>query len=281
MAQNFPQEVVGLIPAGGQASRISPLPCSKELYPVGFRQVDEGRSLRPKVACHYLLEKMRLAGITKAYIVLRQGKWDIPSYLGDGTIVDMNLGYLMLRLPYGVPYTLDQAYPFVQNALVAFGFPDIIFQPDDGFEKLLKRQSSADADVVLGVFPAERPEMMDMVDLDDMGRVRSLFLKPTETNLHYAWIFAVWTPVFTSFMHEYLSSVGDRRKKEHNSDDNPRMGELTLGHVIKAAVNKGLKVEAVVFQDHMCLDIGTPDDLVRAIKHYNGDSDKSFASFPR
>jgi glucose-1-phosphate thymidylyltransferase len=281
MAQNFPQEVVGLIPAGGQASRISPLPCSKELYPVGFRQVDEGRSLRPKVACHYLLEKMRLAGITKAYIVLRQGKWDIPSYLGDGTIVDMHLGYLMLRLPYGVPYTLDQAYPFVQTALVAFGFPDIIFQPDDGFEKLLKRQSSANADVVLGVFPAERPEMMDMVDVDDMGRVRSLFLKPTETNLHYAWIFAVWTPAFTFFMHEHLTSVADRRKKEHNSDDNAQMGELTLGHVIKAAVNEGLKVEAVVFQDHMCLDIGTPDDLVRAIKHYNRDSDKSFTSFPK
>jgi glucose-1-phosphate thymidylyltransferase len=279
MAQNFPQAVVGLIPAGGQASRIAPLPCSKELYPVGFRQVDGGRSLRPKVVCHYLLEKMRLAGITRAYIVLRQGKWDIPSYLGDGKIVDMHLAYLMLRLPYGVPYTLDQAYPFVQNDFVAFGFPDIIFQPDDGFEKLLKRQSSANADIVLGVFPAERPEMMDMVDVDDMGRVHSLFLKPTETDLHYAWIFAVWTPAFTSFMHEYLTIVGTRTKKNNTSDDNSQMGELTLGHVIKAAVNEDLKVEAVVFQDHMCLDIGTPNNLVRAIKYYNGDSDKSLHFF--
>ena len=81
-------EVIGLIPAGGQASRISPLPCSKELYPIGFRHVDGDHSLRPKVTCHYLLERMRSAGITKAYIVLREGKWDIPAYLRDGAMSD-------------------------------------------------------------------------------------------------------------------------------------------------------------------------------------------------
>ena len=125
------QERIGLMPAGGKAARIAPLPCSKELYPIGFRPVDQGHSLRPKVACHYLLEKMRLADVTKAYIILREGKWDIPAYLGDGKMLDMHLAYLMMYLPFGVPYTLDQAYPFVQDAMVTFGFPDIIFQPDD------------------------------------------------------------------------------------------------------------------------------------------------------
>ncbi len=33
-------EVIGLIPAGGQAKRLSPLPCSKELYPIGFERTD-------------------------------------------------------------------------------------------------------------------------------------------------------------------------------------------------------------------------------------------------
>jgi glucose-1-phosphate thymidylyltransferase len=85
---------------------------------------------------------MRLAGVTRAYIVLREGKWDIPAYLGDGTMLNMHLAYLMMRLPFGAPYTLDQAYPFVQDALVAFGFPDIIFQPDDAFVQLLARQAA-------------------------------------------------------------------------------------------------------------------------------------------
>ena len=69
-------DIVGLMPAGGQAMRIAPLPCSKELYPIGFRLIAEDGSLRPKVACHYLLEKMQLAGINKVYIILRDGIWD-------------------------------------------------------------------------------------------------------------------------------------------------------------------------------------------------------------
>jgi glucose-1-phosphate thymidylyltransferase len=62
------REVIGLIPAAGQATRIAPLPCSKELYSVGFSSMNSGQDLRPKVVCHYLLEKMRLAGIHKIYI---------------------------------------------------------------------------------------------------------------------------------------------------------------------------------------------------------------------
>jgi len=30
------QNVVGLVPATGRATRITPLPCSKELYPIGL-----------------------------------------------------------------------------------------------------------------------------------------------------------------------------------------------------------------------------------------------------
>src|SRR5262245_38282108 len=147
-------ELIGLLPAGGQAVRISPLPCSKELFPIGFRSVEEGKSRRPKAVAQYLLEKMRYAGFSKAYIVLRPGKWDIPAYFGDGSMLDMQLGYLMLGLPHGVPFTLDQAYPFVRHATVAFGFPDILFDSDDGFVRLLERQSASGSDITLGLFSA-------------------------------------------------------------------------------------------------------------------------------
>jgi glucose-1-phosphate thymidylyltransferase len=52
----------------------------------------------------------------------------------------MHLAYLMLGVPFGVPFTLDQAYPFVRHATVAFGFPDILFEPEDGFVRLLARR---------------------------------------------------------------------------------------------------------------------------------------------
>ena len=260
-------EVIGLIPAAGQATRIAPLPCSKELYPIGFRLVDQGRSLRPKAVCHYLLEKMRLAGITRAYIVLRPGKWDIPAYLGDGTMLNMHLAYLMMRLPYGAPYTLDQAYPFVQDALVVVGFPDILFQPDDAFMQLLSHQTTTHADAVLGLFPAAQPQKMDMVDLGNDGKVRRIVIKPAQTHLRYTWFIAVWTPAFTRFMHEYLAAILPGNERDPAATNALARRELFVGDVIQAAILNDFQVESVLFPDGTYIDIGTPDDLVKAVQN--------------
>lgn len=261
--QEFQREVIGLIPAGGQATRIAPLPCSKELYPIGLQFVGNDRSPRPKVVCHYLLERMRLAGITKAYIVLRQGKWDIPAYLGDGTMLDMHLAYLMMRLPFGTPYTLDQAYPFVQDKLVALGFPDILFQPDDAFVQLLARQAATKADVVLGLFPTDQPQTADMVELDGSGQIRRIVIKPLQTDLRYTWIIAVWTPAFTRFMHEYLAAAPTQIDAGNSP---PGQREWFVSDVIQAAMDAGLQVESVAFPEGKYLDIGIPDNLVKAIR---------------
>ncbi len=264
--QNKQQEVIGLIPAGGQATRISPLPSSKELYPIGFRYQENG-SLRPKVVCHYLLEKMRLAGINKAYFVLRSGKWDIPAYFGDGMLLDMNLGYLIMGLPFGVPYTLDQAYPFVKNAVVAIGFPDILFSPDDTFKRLLARLAAGSADVVINLLPFEHPHKGGMVDFDSGGRVRLLVEKPANSDLRYSWCAAVWTPAFTEFMHQYLAAIEADRSSHVGSRSLPRR-EIPMGDVIQAAIDNGLQVEAEVFENEPYLDIGTPEDLVRAVHRF-------------
>ena len=147
------REVIGLIPAAGVGERLSPLPCSKEIYPIGFRDSQVKLEKRPKVACHYLLEKMRLAGISQAYVILRKGKWDIPAYLGEGKIVDMNLAYLIIDASDGPPYTLDQAFPFVKDALVAFGFPDILFQSEDGFGEIAVASKRERCRLSFGAFP--------------------------------------------------------------------------------------------------------------------------------
>ena len=258
-------EVIGLIPAAGQATRLAPLPCSKELYPVGFRFMAESQSWRPKVVCHYLLEKMRLAGITKTYIILREGKWDIPAYFGDGRMLNMNLAYLMMGLPFGAPYTLDQAYPFVRQALVALGFPDVMFQPDDAFQQLLARQAAQHADVVLGLFPTDQPHTADMVDTDPAGRVRRILVKPAQTDLHYTWMIALWTPKFTHFMHKYLISVQEKMNQYDLGDQEAHPPELYIGDVVQAAVDKGLAIDTVLFPDGTCLDIGMPQNLIKAV----------------
>ena len=255
-------EIIGLLPCGGQATRISPLPLSKELYPLGFRATATGRTC-PKVVSHYLLEKMRLAGITKAYFILRPGKWDIPAYFNDGEMVDMHLGYLMMRSPHGVPYTLDQAYPFVQNALVVLGFPDILLQPDDMYRQMVAYWQHHKPDVVLGLFPCDRPEKAGMVDFNPDGSVNAIIEKPPTTHLKYMWGSALWTPRFTHYLHQYIADT-EAQLAQANCTEPPRR-EIPIGDVIQAAMATGFRVAAVPFPNGTYLDIGTPDDLQTAI----------------
>jgi glucose-1-phosphate thymidylyltransferase len=214
--------------------------------------------LHTKVVSHYLLEKMRLAGITNAYIVLRPGKWDIPAYFGDGSTLNMHLAYLMLGVPFGVPFTLDQAYPFVRHAAVAFGFPDILFEPEDGFVRLLARCSETSADIILGLFPANHPSKEDTVDFNSSGIVREITLRPSESSLRYTWGIAVWSPNFTEFLHGWVRD---------NSNNGAHDVELTAGHAIRAAIHAGLRVDALILNEEPYLDIGTPDDLLLAVKN--------------
>lgn len=253
-------DVIGLLPAGGQATRLSPLPLSKELFPIGFYPLGEDNSLRPKTVCHHLLEKMRRAGITKAFFILRPGKWDIPAYFGDGAMLNMHLGYLTVHVPYGVPYTLNQAYPFVKDARIALGFPDILFRPDDAFVHLLAQQSKNQADVVLGLFPTHQYWKAGMVKFDQAGRVEQITEKPEQTDLKYMWAIAIWTPRFTQFMYEYLQTLTPDR-------------ELPIGNVIQAGIDSGMNVEAIPFAEGRYLDVGTPEDLIRAIRDFTPEAD--------
>jgi len=257
-AKNFDTpEIVGLIPAGGQATRIAPLPCSKELYPIGFQQRKEGGSV-PKVVSQYLLDKMRFAGISKAFFVLRPGKWDIPAYFGDGSMLNMHFAYLTITgPPFGVPFTLDHAYPFLSHVNVAFGFPDILFDSDDAFLKLLSRQSETRADLTLGLFPAEQSLKVDLVETTEDGWVKKMVVPPEDSNLIYTWNLATWTPAFTEYLHEFVRSHATAAMKGP---------ELIAGHVVQSAVRDGLKVLGVPISDTPYLDIGTPRGLAAATR---------------
>lgn len=254
------REVIGLIPAAGLATRLSPLPFSKELFPIGFGADNKSHNLIPKVVCHYLLEKMRLAGITRAYVIIREGKWDVPNYFGDGSRLDMRLAYLMMGLPYGVPYTLDQAHPFVEDAIVAFGFPDIFFESDQAFVQLLAHQEAKKMDVVLGLFPSDQPQKVDMVVLAEDGGIERIVIKDQQSDLRYSWGIAVWTPVFSDFMHQYLAE--SKEKAIHRP-------ELFMGDVLNKAIQEGIKVEGVFISDKPFLDIGTGDDLLKAVRRWS------------
>jgi glucose-1-phosphate thymidylyltransferase len=242
----------GLIPAAGRAERLGPLPCSKELLPIGFRETERGPA--PKVAAHYLLERLRAGGVRRIFMVLHESKWDVPRYFGTGEMADVDLAYLSIPGSGSVPETLDRAFPFVQDSIVALGFPDVLFEPIDAYARLLDRQAATGADLVLGLFPTERFRTTDMVELAPDGRVVRVEVRPQSTSLRCNWLIAVWGPAFTRFLHEAVRSAPAAE------------GELQIGAVVQRAVAAGLRVEGVEFPTGVYRDIGTPAELAKAMR---------------
>lgn len=245
-------EVLGLIPAGGTGSRMGKIPCSKEVYPV----MDANGNI--KVVSENLIGYFTNSGISNIYFIIAPGKWDIPGYFGDGSEYQANIGYLIRKLHYGTPFTMDQAYPFVQDKIIALGFPDIQFKPEDAFKHLLQKLNQGNADIILGAAPCQDFMRSDMLDFDSNCQVKEIVIKKNRPDLKYGWFIAVWRPEFSRFMHQFLEeflSVHPSGKYFDELDHTDR--ELYMGDVIQAAHKKGLKLDYLLFPDGTFRDLGT------------------------
>lgn len=262
------RRLVGLIPAAGRGTRLAPLPFSKELVPVGFQHASEGADRKPKPVSQYLLERMRLAGAQQVFFITRPGKGDIADYYGDGSRLGMDFAYLQARLPWGPPFSLSQAVPFIGDADVVFGFPDILIDPVDSFTPLLARQAETGADVVLGLFDATAREPGDVITLDEAsGRVLGLETKEERPNRpdHYTcWMFAVWNGRFSAFLREECERLAEVARARIAADPAGKAPEWPVGAVISAAIRAGLHVNSVYFPQGRFLDIGEPAGITAA-----------------
>jgi len=258
-----PVEPVGVIPGGGGATRLAPLPFSKELYPIGFRQTPAGP--RPKVIVNYLLDSLRAAGVRRVFWLLDKRKADVLAYFGSGAEFGVRLGFVPTEASPSVVHTLDGAWEFLHDRHVLFGFPDIIFEPAEALAQLWARLSKGSADVVLGAVPAAPDVIADRVELDAAGRLLRVRVKPLDRAADPAWILAAWTPRFTRFLRSWL---------ERNESGSARPGaELYLGHVIEAARQDGLSIEVETFSAGCFIDAGTPDGLRIALERYGAIGD--------
>ena len=248
--------IVGLIPAAGRATRLGDITCSKEVLPIG-----EGNETQPVSAA--LLAQMVRAGAREAFFVLRDGKWDIPATFGDGSRHGLALGYLMMNAPWGPPFTLSQAFPFVPEAIVLTGFPDILMSPPDAMARVIDHLKQSDAAVVLGTFPASASDGCDLVTCNNNGMVQAVV--PKENNPHWAddshaWLFAAWRPTFTRFFEQRVSELA-REAAQMPAGSTP---EWPVGAILSDGLAAGIAMEAVHFDDGRFLDIGVPERLALA-----------------
>ena len=253
--------IVGLIPCAGNASRLGVLPFSKELYPICLDERDGER--RVKVVSSYLIEHMKDAGVKNFHLIIKEGKKDIPTYFNKLKKLNINLSYHVTKVDYGVPFSLNTAYPFIRDKIVCIGFPDILFKPKKVYNQLLtKLSSNADISIVLGVMPISRTEKWDMIEYDANNKIKSIVIKSTtEKRLKYGWFCAVWNSKFSDYLNSYILDL----YKEKSSQE-LKNSEIYIGDVIRAAIKNQYSVESVIFEEGTCLDIGTPEDLILANK---------------
>jgi glucose-1-phosphate thymidylyltransferase len=247
---------IAVVPAAGEARRLPPALRPKELLTVGDAGGTDGR--RPRAVSEYLFEALVAADVQRVCVVIAPEKRGIPEFYGSGARHGVQITYVSQSQPTGMADAIDAAYPLTGNATVLMGMPDTIFRPVNAFARLRLLCDREQADLALGVFPTDEAGRLGPVLFDRRGAVSEVFDKPDPCPVNNTWGIACWGAAFTEFLHADLASW-------------PRAhGERHLGSVFDAAIEHGLRVRAVSFDEGIYIDVGTVSGLCaarRAVEH--------------
>lgn len=251
-------DIVGVIPAAGKGSRLGRLPCSKEILPLAAGHDPDGEP-RVFVLSDCLLAEFKRANIADIAIATAPQKRDIPAYFSDGERFGARITYSYLTSP-NTPASILAAIEDYASHNVALGFPDILYGNDNAFSTMLRELERSAADVVLGLYPTEHPELVDMVRCDAVGVVTGLRIKQgkTDPNYTHCWLSAVWRPTFSEFLQNSLADMSLAAEAGGR--------ELYVGDFFIDAIKTGLEVRAVTVANKACLDAGTPATYAQALK---------------
>jgi glucose-1-phosphate thymidylyltransferase len=162
--------VVGVVPAAGHAERLQPLRGSKETVSVGGRPVLD-----------YVVERLQAAPADEIRLVTRPEKRDVRERaLALGlTVVEARPETLSRSILAGIA-------GLGADDVVLLGLPDSVWEPRDGFARLLEALTAETA-IVLGLFRSREPQRGDVVALDSDGRVTAVHVKAAEPPGDLVW----------------------------------------------------------------------------------------------
>ena len=237
-------DVVGLVPAAGKGMRLG-LPYPKELYPII-------RENRYKPVSQFVLDSLVASGVEHVVFVINETKHQLVGYFGDGSRFGCHISYVVQEAASqelhstspGLAHALDAAYHLVRGKDVFFGMADTIIAPQDVFAQAWAA-AEGDDDVVMVLFPTNRPEKFGMVRLDRANRVLEIVDKPRETPLTLMWGCILWRPRFTEHLHESV--------RRHGTSD--------FARILNEAVAGGLRVRAFPVADGSYMDLGTYEEI--------------------
>jgi glucose-1-phosphate thymidylyltransferase len=165
-------EIVGVIPAAGYATRLQPLPGSKEVLPV-----------RGKPVMDYLVDRMRSGGCTRIRVVTRAEKEDVVAH------AEHVGAEVVLANPKSVSESFVAGMKgLTSDDVVLIGFPDTLWEPETGYVPLVHAVTKG-RDVALGLFRISPDDLTrsDVVVFDREGRVTGIDVKPGTARSEWIW----------------------------------------------------------------------------------------------
>jgi dTDP-glucose pyrophosphorylase len=129
----------------------------------------------------YLIEQMRRARCSELLVVTRPEKHDVIEYAGRRE------ARVILARPRSVSESLLAGLrDLADSDTVLFGFPDNIWEPEDGFVTLLGALNEG-CRVVLGLFRSEEPKRCDVVSLSPEGTITGVYVKSEQPPSDLIW----------------------------------------------------------------------------------------------
>ena len=244
------EEFIGLIPAAGKGVRLG-LPYPKELYPII-------RENRYKPISQFVLHNLTTAQVNHVVFVINETKHQLIAYFGNGHRFGCDISYVVQEQSNegekstspGLSHALDAAYHLTRGKTVFFGMADTIMQPEEVF-KVAYQQIQPDDDVVLVLFPTERPEKFGMVRTDAENKVIEIVDKPKQTDLTEMWGCILWRPRFTEFLHKHV-----------------QQGVADFAVIMNNAIHEGYQFRGVHFPNGLYIDLGTYDEIMELDRRF-------------
>jgi glucose-1-phosphate thymidylyltransferase len=165
----LPRRVVGIVPAAGYATRLQPLSGSKEMF-----------LIRGRPMMDFLIDRMEDAECGDIRVVTRPEKTDVIAHAENRGLS------IVTAYPASVSESLLAGLEGTDpEDIILFGFPDTIWEPADGFVRLIARLDGIE--VALGLFLGREPERSDVVAFGPSGVVTSIDVKPHQPTTNWIW----------------------------------------------------------------------------------------------
>jgi len=232
----------GLIPAAGKGKRLEPITLAipKELLMIGDKAVIE-----------YVIDAMRVVGITDITIVVGWRKNALLDYLGSGQRLGVRLTYVVQDKTDGLGKAVLTGERIVGKEPFFVVLGDDFFYPTTFLQDILAFHTETNADATIGVAEVTDPTRHGIIKPGKDQRVVDIVEKPAASQapsrLGCCGIYIFTHPIF------------DALKKIQPGVNN----EYQLTDAIKILVDEGYKVYYKKIEGNH-IDVGTLDDLRKA-----------------